>query len=85
MEDERRLVAVAPGDDEVSIAIADRGPGLDREAVEGLFTPFRTTKARGLGLGLTISHDIVAAFGGTLSVVSQPGEGTTFTITLERA
>ena len=78
-------IAVAPGDDQVSIAIADRGPGLDREAVEGLFTPFRTTKARGLGLGLTISHDIVAAFGGTLSVVSQPGEGTTFTITLERA
>ena len=78
-------IEVSAEADRVMIAIADRGPGLDADALDALFTPFRTTKPRGLGLGLTISHDIVADFGGTLTVASVPGQGTIFTIALERA
>ena len=70
---------------EAVIAIADRGPGMSEQAVAALFTPFNTTKPKGLGLGLVISRDIVASFGGTLAVASRPGEGSTFTITLKRA
>lgn len=76
-------IAARPG--HVSIAIADRGPGLDDDALAALFTPFRTTKPRGLGLGLVISRDIVASFGGTLTATSRPGEGSIFTISLKRA
>uniref|UniRef100_UPI00333E8B5A sensor histidine kinase n=1 Tax=Bosea sp. (in: a-proteobacteria) TaxID=1871050 RepID=UPI00333E8B5A len=57
-------LAIAETAESVSIAVADRGPGLDEAAVAGLFTPFRSSKPRGLGLGLVICHDIVAAFGG---------------------
>lgn len=69
----------------VGVSIADRGSGLDEEALAALFTPFRTTKPRGLGLGLVISRDIVASFGGTLTATSRPGEGSIFTISLKRA
>ncbi len=65
------------------IVIADNGPGLSPEAARTLFTPFATTKARGLGLGLVISRDIVAEFGGELSF--EPGPGARFVISLPRA
>jgi two-component system C4-dicarboxylate transport sensor histidine kinase DctB len=69
----------------VEVAVADGGPGLDPQGLAALFTPFRTTKPRGLGLGLVISQDIVTAFGGTLTATSRPGEGSVFTVTLKRA
>lgn len=78
-------IKVSAGARQVEIAITDRGPGLSEEALARLFTPFSTTKPKGLGLGLVISRDIVASFGGTLTAASRPGEGTTFTIALERA
>lgn len=78
-------IDVASRGERVDIAIIDNGPGLDEAALAQLFAPFRTTKPRGLGLGLAISQDIVTSFGGTLSATSRPGEGTTFTISLKRA
>lgn len=81
----RLAISIATEAERVEIAIVDNGPGLDAEALAALFTPFRTTKSRGLGLGLVISHDIVAAFGGTLDAASCAGEGSTFTISLKRA
>lgn len=81
----RLAIGIAADVEHVDIAIADNGPGLDEKALSALFTPFRTTKPRGLGLGLVISHDIVASFGGTLAAASRPGEGSTFTISLKRA
>lgn len=78
-------VGVRVEGDRVVVAIADCGPGLTEEEVAALFTPFRTSKAKGLGLGLVICHDIVARFGGTLTAACRPGEGCVFTIVLQRA
>ncbi|MDX3806339.1 sensor histidine kinase [Bosea thiooxidans] len=78
-------LGIAETGDDVSIVVADRGPGLDEAAVAALFTPFRSSKPRGLGLGLVICHDIVTAFGGTLIAACKPGEGCIFTITLRKA
>lgn len=69
----------------VEIAVADNGPGLAPEVERALFTPFLTTKPRGLGLGLVIARDIAADFGGTLTARSTPDQGATFILTLRKA
>jgi two-component system C4-dicarboxylate transport sensor histidine kinase DctB len=51
---------------------SDNGPGVSARGGQDLFTPFATTKLRGLGLGLVISRDIVAEFGGELSLEPPP-------------
>ncbi|WP_420102915.1 sensor histidine kinase [Bosea sp. (in: a-proteobacteria)] len=78
-------IGVVEEPDRVIVTVADRGPGLDEAAVAALFTPFRSSKPRGLGLGLIICQDLVASFGGTLTAAGRPGEGCSFTITLRRA
>ena len=64
------------------VTVSDRGPGLDEHALDRIFHPFFTTKASGLGMGLTISHAIVEAHGGRLWVESNPGVGASFHFTL---
>lgn len=77
-------LSVRRRDDMVEIAVADNGPGLTPEVAAQLFTPFVTTKPNGLGLGLVICRDIVAAFGGDL--VSVPSDvGARFVIRLRAA
>lgn len=71
--------------DTVAIIVGDNGPGLSAEVERALFTPFLTTKPRGLGLGLVIAHDIAADFGGELTATSTLGRGATFTLTLRKA
>lgn len=66
----------------VSIAFRDRGVGITEEVLPHIFDSFYTTKEDGLGLGLFITRGIVREHGGTISAVSQPGEGTTFTVWL---
>jgi signal transduction histidine kinase len=66
----------------VQVEFSDTGPGLPPEIQERLFEPFFTTKADGSGLGLAVSHEIVANHGGALTVQSLPGEGATFTVRL---
>ncbi len=61
--------ALANGDF-ATISICDDGPGLSDEQARHLFDPFYTTKKRGMGLGLSISHRIVAAHGGSIEVDS---------------
>lgn len=78
-------VTVRDAGDTVEITVGDNGPGLAPEVERALFTPFLTTKPRGLGLGLVIAHDIAADFGGRLSVSSTPGQGATFVLTLRKA
>jgi signal transduction histidine kinase len=64
--------------------IEDEGSGIEAEHLPLIFEPFFTTKieGRGSGLGLSIVRGIVDALGGTISVQSVPGEGTTFTLSL---
>jgi two-component system NtrC family sensor kinase len=69
-------------DDRVSVEVRDWGTGMDEAALARIFQPFFTTKPKGMGLGLSISRTIVEAHGGTLSVHSAPGQGSTFRIEL---
>lgn len=78
------LGAQAVGE-QVRIHVQDNGPGIAPEVMAALYTPFVTTKAQGLGLGLVISRDIIAEFGGELQVESPPAGGTLFTLVLRKA
>lgn len=64
------------------ISVADNGPGIAPEDLPRIFDPFFSTKAvgKGTGLGLFIVHEIIGQHGGTISVDSQPGQGTRFSI-----
>jgi signal transduction histidine kinase len=68
----------------VTIEVQDTGVGIPEENIGKLFTPFFTTKpiGKGTGLGLAIIYGIVKMHRGQISVRSQVGVGTTFTITL---
>jgi signal transduction histidine kinase len=68
--------------DRALVRIADTGSGLAPEEIEKIFNPDYTTKEKGLGLGLPIAHEIVRGHGGTIRVLSSPGQGTTFEIVL---
>ncbi|MGP9820762.1 PAS domain-containing sensor histidine kinase [Salinarimonas sp. NSM] len=66
----------------VEIRVADTGPGIAPEIATHLFQPFVTTKAHGMGVGLSICRTIVESHGGKISADSEPGRGTTFRFTL---
>jgi PAS domain S-box-containing protein len=69
-------------DGNVKVAFADTGMGIGKATMEKLWSGPFTTKAKGIGLGLPISKRIVEAHGGSISVESEAGKGTTFTVTL---
>jgi signal transduction histidine kinase len=66
----------------VQVVFADNGLGIPPDAQHNLFEPFHTTKELGLGLGLYISQSIVQDHGGQISVESEEGVGTAFTVWL---
>jgi two-component system, NtrC family, sensor kinase len=84
------LQATAPGGhvvvrtmrqgDQAIVEVADTGVGIPAERLETIFDDFVTTKRRGLGLGLAISKKVVEQLGGAISVTSQVGLGSTFTL-----
>lgn len=82
-------VTVRGDDDTASVSVRDRGIGIERAAIDRIFGRFEravtTRQYAGLGLGLYITRQIVDAHGGTITVDSTPGEGSTFTVTLPRA
>ena len=85
MNDQGRIRVASRVDGEwAEIAISDSGPGIPDTVLPHIFEPFFTTKTdgKGTGLGLAISHGIVTGHGGTLSVQTELGKGTTFTIRL---
>jgi signal transduction histidine kinase len=64
------------------VTVADRGAGMDERTRARLFEPFFTTKQRGTGLGLAIVKKIVEQHGGTITVETAPGKGTSFHVEL---
>jgi signal transduction histidine kinase len=70
--------------DHVELSVSDAGTGVPAEATETLFTPFVTTKAHGLGIGLTITRTIIDALGGTIDAHNNDNGGATFTVTLSK-
>lgn len=66
----------------VKIAVQDTGTGMSPQALERLFSPFFTTKAKGTGLGLAVSFRIMEDHGGEIGATSTEGQGSTFTLSL---
>jgi two-component system sensor kinase FixL len=64
------------------VIVADTGPGIAPELADRLFQPFVTTKATGMGLGLSICREIVEAHHGRLSAAQKSSGGTVFRVTL---
>jgi len=65
----------ALADGRIELAVSDNGRGMDEAEREQALEPFSTTKKKGTGLGLPIVHKIVRDHGGTLEILSAPGEG----------
>jgi signal transduction histidine kinase len=77
------LIRTQRQDGKIAIEVADTGEGLTPEECERLFTPYYTTKHHGTGLGLAIVQSVVSDHKGTITVHSEPGQGTTFRIELK--
>lgn len=79
---ELRIVARRNGEGAVTVAVTDRGAGIDAGTAARLFDPFFTTKEEGLGLGLGICRSVIEAHGGRLWHEPAPGGGTMFQFSL---
>ncbi len=83
-------IAVSQHDAMTSISVRDEGEGIAADELDRIFDPFvqlpvtdgTETKRKGVGLGLAISRDLARAMHGDLTVVSEPGRGSTFTLRL---
>ncbi len=83
MQGGKEVWVTAEGKEEHAlIRFRDSGPGIAEEYVAKVFDPFFTTKARGTGLGLAMVHGTVTDHGGTITVESETGKGTTFELRL---
>jgi two-component system sensor kinase FixL len=84
-DDVRRLSVITTADaDFVEIAVADNGPGIAPQLAGHLFEPFITTKAKGMGMGLSVCRRLIEAHGGTIHAESDPATGATFIVRLPR-
>ncbi|MDD5189984.1 MAG: HAMP domain-containing sensor histidine kinase, partial [Dehalococcoidales bacterium] len=87
----RVKVSLESGDEKVNINVTDTGEGISAEDLANIFERFyrvdksRTRATGGHGLGLTIAKRLVEAHGGTITVTSEPGKGSRFTVTLPKA
>lgn len=75
-------VRAAIESDSVVIEVRDNGPGILPTDLQKIFIPFFTTKAKGHGIGLALTHRIITQHGGTLTAVNRPNGGAVFTINL---
>ncbi|HEY1243640.1 MAG TPA: ATP-binding protein, partial [Hyphomicrobiaceae bacterium] len=69
----------------VLVSVQDFGVGIDPENANRLFSAFYTTKAHGMGMGLSISRSIIEAHGGRIWAAGEPGSGATLQFTLPTA
>ncbi len=76
------VVEIQPADGMVGVSVKDSGPGISPEAIEKLFTPFYTTKAEGLGMGLSICRSTLESRGGKLDGFNHPDGGAVFKMIL---
>jgi two-component system, LuxR family, sensor kinase FixL len=72
-------------DGSIEIAVADNGPGLPKAIQDWLFQPFVSTKAGGMGVGLSICHAIIESHGGRIWAEENSGGGTIFRFTIASA
>jgi two-component system sensor histidine kinase DctS len=70
---------------QVAVSVIDNGHGIAPEVAERLFSPFFSTKAEGMGMGLSVCRTAIEFHGGTLTHAANPGGGTVFTFTLQQA
>jgi signal transduction histidine kinase len=70
---------------DVEVICKDTGAGIPPNQLDEVFTPFWTTKPRGTGLGLALTHKIIEEHGGTIHLTSEVGHGTTVTVRLSSA
>jgi hypothetical protein len=70
------------GQPALAVTVRDTGSGMTPEAIRGAFEPYFSTKETGLGLGLALTHKIVADHGGAITLESEPGQGTVARIVL---
>jgi signal transduction histidine kinase len=70
--------------DQVQVTVEDSGSGLDPNGMEKIFEPFYTTKASGMGMGLSICRSIIQSHDGRLWATAKDGPGTTFHVVLPK-
>jgi two-component system sensor histidine kinase DctS len=89
IEPARRLLRIAcehaASAGQVAVSVIDNGHGIAPEVAERLFSPFFSTKAEGMGMGLSVCRTAIEFHGGTLTHADNPGGGTVFTFTLQQA
>lgn len=80
-------VALTPFNEGIKLTVTDSGAGMDQATLARIFEPFFTTKpvGEGTGLGLSVTHGVIARCGGRIDVKSTPGLRTVFTIVLPGA
>jgi PAS domain S-box-containing protein len=84
--DKRRIwISFTENDEQILTEIVDNGPGLLIDAEDRLFDPFYTSKASGMGMGLTICSDIIESHSGTITADNAPNAGARFRFTLPRS
>lgn len=82
--DKQLSIAVSPAENQLTLTVADNGPGIPEDQLGAIFEPFYTTRLEGMGtgLGLSICQMIVQQHQGTIRVESEPGQGATFIVEL---
>ncbi len=78
----RIVLTARPQDESLLLSVSDNGRGMNAETAARLFEPFYTTRPEGTGLGLAIARGVARAHGGGIEVVSSPGAGAEFFLTL---
>ena len=76
------ITSESPNPEWINVSVTDTGTGISKEDLEQIFNPLFTTKAKGIGLGLSVIKVLVEAHGGTIDVQSTVENGSTFTIKL---
>lgn len=75
-----KLKAFTRENGKINIQVIDNGEGINKEIIDKIFIPFFSTREKGTGIGLSLSKQIMLSHGGTISVISEPDKGSTFTL-----